>query len=51
MSSLKEGRHVPDLVSPALADVAVTDDDGRPSRLGELWVARPAVLVWVRHFG
>lgn len=27
------------------------DPDGRPVRLGDLWSERPAVLVFVRHFG
>ncbi len=34
-----------------LADVKVHDRDGQPVRLGELWRARPALLLWVRHFG
>jgi len=38
-------------IDPALAAVEVKDVDGRPVRLGTLWSDRPAVLVWVRHFG
>ena len=38
-------------VEPALADVEVKDPEGNPVRLGTLWAGRPAVLVWVRHFG
>lgn len=29
----------------------VLDPDGREVRLGQLWAERPAVLVFVRHFG
>ncbi len=38
-------------VDPALADVNVTDTEGNPVRLGSLWSDRPAVVIWVRHFG
>ena len=38
-------------VDPALADVEVKDTDGNPVRLGSLWTDRPAVVIWVRHFG
>jgi hypothetical protein len=38
-------------IDPALATVEVMDVDNRPVRLGSLWADRPAVLVWVRHFG
>lgn len=38
-------------VPEALADLEVLDPDGREVRLGELWADRPAVLVFVRHFG
>ena len=38
-------------VQPALADVEVKDTDGKPVRLGSLWADRPAVVIWVRHFG
>ncbi|GAC1343029.1 MAG: hypothetical protein NVS2B9_06330 [Myxococcales bacterium] len=36
---------------PALADIDVVDADGAPRKLGSLWAARPAALVFVRHFG
>jgi peroxiredoxin len=35
----------------ALEDVVLHDYEGRPVRLGDLWSERPAVLVFVRHFG
>ena len=38
-------------IDPALAEVEVKDPEGVPVRLGMLWADRPAVLVWVRHFG
>lgn len=34
-----------------LAPVRASDLDGRPVRLGTLWEDRPAVLVFLRHFG
>jgi hypothetical protein len=34
-----------------LADVVVKDTEGRDLRLGEVWRDRPAVLVFVRHYG
>ena len=40
-----------DRLDPALADVEVKDVEHRSIRLGTLWADRPAVLVWVRHFG
>jgi hypothetical protein len=38
-------------VSPDLANAAVSDGEGRERRLGDLWKDRPAVVMWVRHFG
>ena len=38
-------------VDEGLADVEVKDVDGNPVRLGSLWTDRPAVVIWVRHFG
>lgn len=40
-----------DQVPPQLADVEVHDRNGDPCRLGDLWSERPAVLVFLRHFG
>jgi peroxiredoxin len=34
-----------------LEDVVLDDYEGKPVRLGDLWSERPAVLVFVRHFG
>jgi hypothetical protein len=38
-------------VDPLLADCVVKDVEGRDVRLGETWRDRPAVLVFVRHYG
>jgi hypothetical protein len=46
---LLESHRMP--IDPALAAVEVKDIENRPVRLGTLWADRPAVLVWVRHFG
>lgn len=34
-----------------LADIPVLDLDGQEVRLGDLWSHRPAILVWLRHYG
>ena len=34
-----------------LGQVTVLDLDGNQTRLAELWRDRPAVLVWLRHYG
>ena len=34
-----------------LARLTVLDEQGGPVVLGSLWRDRPAVLVFVRHFG
>jgi hypothetical protein len=38
-------------VDQALSDAEVKDVEGNPVRLGSLWADRPAVVIWVRHFG
>jgi hypothetical protein len=35
----------------ALADVVLKDSSGHDVRLGDLWQDRPAVLVFLRHYG
>jgi hypothetical protein len=35
----------------ALEDVVLQDHTGADVRLGDLWADRPAVLVWLRHYG
>ncbi len=34
-----------------LADAVVKDTEGRDLRLGDVWRDKPAVLVFVRHYG
>ena len=34
-----------------LEDVVLTDDRGNDVRLGDIWRERPAVLVFLRHYG
>jgi peroxiredoxin len=38
-------------VPAALADAEVLDHEGKPSKLGSRWHDRPALLVFLRHFG
>ncbi len=38
-------------VTPEFADVEVKDQGGAITKLGQAWATRPAVLVFVRHFG
>jgi hypothetical protein len=35
----------------ALADVVLQDANGDDVRLGSMWETRPAVLVFLRHYG
>jgi hypothetical protein len=35
----------------ALADLVLPDSEGQDVRLADLWSERPAVLVWLRHYG
>ena len=34
-----------------LADIVLQDSNGDHVRLGSLWEERPAVLVFLRHYG
>ena len=38
-------------VAEALAPITLTDSNGAEVELRSLWAERPAVLVFVRHFG
>jgi hypothetical protein len=42
---------MPDSLSAALADISLPDCDGTETRLGSLWAAQPAVIVFLRHYG
>jgi len=37
--------------SAELSNLTVQDVDGKTVRLGDLWGRRPAVLVFLRHYG
>jgi hypothetical protein len=34
-----------------LADLSLSDPDGAPHRLGDLWADERHVLLFLRHFG
>jgi hypothetical protein len=38
-------------VATRLAGMVLSDEEGRPQVLGQLWRDRPVVLVFIRHFG
>jgi hypothetical protein len=38
-------------LSAALAQIALPDCDGKETVLGSLWSSRPAVVVFLRHYG
>ena len=38
-------------VAHRLSELELSDWQGEPNRLGELWRERPIVLVFIRHFG
>ena len=50
ISRTKQAGHPPDRAD-ALADIVLPDYEGNEVRLGDLWQDRPAVLVWLRHYG
>jgi len=41
----------PGSLSAALAPLVLPDAGGEPVRLGSLWEERPAVVVFLRHYG
>jgi hypothetical protein len=36
---------------PALSSLELPDASGAPRRLGDYWAEKPAILVFLRHFG
>lgn len=38
-------------LAKALGEATVLDIDGKVLKLGEAWAKKPALLVFVRHFG
>jgi len=50
ISRSRQQTYAPDTADD-LAGVVLQDHDGNDVRLGETWAERPAVLVWLRHYG
>jgi hypothetical protein len=42
---------MPNSLSEALAGIVLPDADGQEVRLGSLWEQKPAVVVFLRHYG
>ena len=42
---------MPDWISAKLANIVLPDSTGTNVRLGSLWQNRPAVIVFLRHYG
>jgi hypothetical protein len=38
-------------IAQALANIELVDDGGQPVTVGSAWKERPALLVFIRHFG
>ena len=38
-------------IADRLAAIELTDDEGRAVKVGSAWSERPALLVFIRHFG
>ena len=45
------GNPMPNSLSAALSKVVLPDLDDREVRLGSLWAKKPAVIVFLRHYG
>jgi prostamide/prostaglandin F2alpha synthase len=50
-TSKEKQRTHPPADARELADLELTDLDGRKVRLGEVWSEHPAVVVFLRHYG
>jgi hypothetical protein len=42
---------VKESLSKQLSEIVLPDADGREIRLGSLWESKPAVIVFLRHYG
>ena len=42
---------MPDTLSARLANIELPDADGKKVRLGSLWADKPAVVIFLRHWG
>lgn len=38
-------------IDPQLAALELRDANDKPWKVGDLWAERPALLVFIRHFG
>ena len=47
----KENRRMAQSFSSRLAEISLSDPEGKQVRLGSLWAKRPAVIVFLRHYG
>ena len=47
----KRGKPAAPTRADELADIVLQDSNGDEVRLGSLWEERPAVLVFLRHYG
>jgi hypothetical protein len=47
----QDGTAMQQSLSGKLAEIVLPDADGQEVRLGSLWAARPAVIVFLRHYG
>jgi peroxiredoxin len=52
LDTVREPQQIhPPADASVLEDIVLNTPEGQPVRLGDLWSERPAVLVFVRHFG
>ena len=42
---------MPNAKAKELSETVLPDHEGDEVRLGDLWLERPAALVWLRHYG
>lgn len=47
----QDERAVEKSLSASLEWISLPDCDGKETQLGSLWASRPAVLVFLRHYG
>jgi hypothetical protein len=44
-------RRMEPTLSAALSEISLPDTSGHRTRLGSLWAERPAIVVFLRHYG
>ena len=42
---------MPDSISARLASITLPDTEDQQIRLGSLWETKPAIIVFLRHWG